>query len=70
MHDKNVLSYSNTPRHQIAGALLPPPESPRNIAIEMNQNENYAGAETEDVNGDNESSFKDGRTVTVTSSLA
>ena len=58
-----------SPRRQTSGALLSLPESPRNIAIEMNQNETDEGAQTEDGNADNESAFKDGRMDAVKSSL-
>ena len=48
-----------SPRHKIASALLSPPESPRNVTIEINQNEKDAGTEIEDDFDDDDDPFDD-----------
>ena len=41
------------PRHQLSSASLSPPESPRNMAIETNQNEIDVDKEAKHKNNDN-----------------
>ena len=49
--------------------MLSPPESPHNIAIEINKNEEDNGTETEDDNDEKESTFNDVKTGATIPSL-